>query len=248
MRTFFLKNRLEKVEWVRADSYGRTFQFGEVKGSFTAKYITKKNHFQVSLKLNSLTHYIYVTSQIRRMLDLQANSEVIDSTLHQVTDAHFPFHQGIRLPGVPNIFEAGVRGLWKKESLTSQIDSLQVLVDTLGEPFGEMLLFPSPTKVSQSDLSFLKIPDYLKKNLQQFSSIMENKNIFQDPFGNGFPLDKDVLNFIEIYGKGNPDVFVQEFLHCPGLKDKLPRNFCPQSAKPWKSYLSLQLWMTNELL
>ena len=83
----------------------------------------------------------------------------------------FLSNEGIRLPGIWNMFEAGIRAILGQQiSVVAARNLVEKLVHELGEPIGEHKLFPTPKAIAESDLAFFKMPLSRKQTLQNLAN------------------------------------------------------------------------------
>lgn len=111
VREFFSSRLITDIEWCDEQSYGRTFEWRGTSGKFTAQHLQHKNMFNVSIKLNDARHLKAIVNNIRRLLDLDVDTQSIDQNLYQNFRMLKMFKKGVRIPGIWNIFEAGVRAI-----------------------------------------------------------------------------------------------------------------------------------------
>ncbi|WP_299007893.1 AlkA N-terminal domain-containing protein [uncultured Shewanella sp.] len=161
---------VDKLEWCDEHSYGRTFNWHGTLGCFTAKHHAQFNMFEVDLELNEVKHLKAIINNIRRILDLDLDVQAVENDLKACLPASFPFKAGVRLPGIWNLFEAGIRAILGQQiSVAAARNLVSTLVSELGEPYGEQLLFPSPKAIADSELAFLKIPGSRKQTLRNLA-------------------------------------------------------------------------------
>ena len=94
-----------------------------------------------------------VIHRLRATLDLDANPQAINATLH----AHFPDGDGLRVPGAMDGFELAVRAVLGQQITVAAARTLaQRLVERFGEPVttpwpGLQRLFPTPQVLAQAE-------------------------------------------------------------------------------------------------
>ncbi|WP_245392485.1 AlkA N-terminal domain-containing protein [Salinicola endophyticus] len=249
LRHFHALHRLAGLEWIDDDSFGRTFRLGEVTGHFTARHLPERHAFSVSLALSDLSVLDTVVRCLRRLLDLDADTQTIEGHLAAALPG-LALTPGLRLPGVWDLFEAGVRAvLGQQISIAAAVRLQQQLVDQLGEqdPAGRRR-FPTPAAIAASDLAFLKLPGARRETLRRFATAYRDGELGDDPAswqrlkGIG-PWTAKVAAF---RGLSDPDIWLDGDV---GLRRALahqpqPQPLDPACAAPWRSYLTLQLWDT----
>ncbi|WP_053070629.1 AlkA N-terminal domain-containing protein [Halomonas sp. PR-M31] len=248
LRHFLSRRLIDGQEWLSDDSYGRTFVWGEAKGHFTATHDPQRHCFNVALSIDDLSASQAVVDNIRRLLDLDADTQAIEAHLNAAVPG-LPLVPGLRLPGMWDLFEAGVRAI-----LGQQISELaarrlvQTLVDALGEPLGESLddqrhCFPTPGSIAASDLSFLKMISARRDTLRRFAEWYRDSETPEDT--TQWLALKGIgpwtVDYARLRGISHPDIWLSGDLV---VKKKLHalNDADPDQAAPWRSYLTLQLW------
>jgi len=245
MQRFLMARFIPNLEWVDAHSYGRTFEWSGTSGHFTAQHIKDKNRFDVTIKLDDVTHLKLIVNNIRRILDLDADIEAIEANLKQHCNAAIAFKTGIRLPGTWDMFEAGIRAILGQQiSVTAARNLVTCLVDTLGKPTADKRLFPSPQSITQSDIAFLKIPASRKQTLHNLAQHYVNHHNPDDP--SQWLTLKGIgpwtIDYARLRGLSDPDIYLGGDLGVKKAIEKSMRHFNPDLVSPWRSYLTLQLW------
>lgn len=245
MQGFLSARLIPPMEWIGAQSYGRTITFGPAKGSFTAKHMALENGFEVEIDLDDISVLKPVIDHIRRILDLDTDVNAIDAVLRQTLGKDFPFLPGTRLPGIWTPFEAGIRAILGQQiSVKAAHTYCAQLVEQLGDPFGTHQLFPTPHSIAGSDLSFFRMPQSKKDTLRRFASYMADDNTDHDP--EHWIALKGIgpwtIQYAQMRGQSQSDIYLASDLGVIKMQHTLPDGFSPPSAAPWRSYLTLQLW------
>ncbi len=169
----FLATRIvPKLEWCDENNYGRSFDWNDSTGTFNVEHIKHEHKFIVTIDVNQLSGLQAVINNIRRILDLDADMQSIEQDL-QHSFPQFNIKSGLRLPGTWTLFEAGIRAILGQQiSITAARNLVAILVDELGESFIDKKLFPTPSAISSSNLSFLKIPTNRKQNITKSCSLL----------------------------------------------------------------------------
>ncbi|PML78652.1 DNA-3-methyladenine glycosylase 2 family protein [Enterovibrio norvegicus] len=108
---FVNTRQIAGIEWLNDNSYGRSFIYLDTKGEFTATLNPGKYAISIELTLDNPKYLYLIINRIKRIFDVDANQTVIDSVLADVLSANEDVPLGVRIPGVWNVFEAGVRSL-----------------------------------------------------------------------------------------------------------------------------------------
>ncbi|MDC9523802.1 AlkA N-terminal domain-containing protein, partial [Pseudoalteromonas sp. Angola-31] len=106
---FLAKRLIQPIEWLTPTSYGRTFTYKSCRGRFDAEFVADKHHFRVQIDIDNTQYLQPVINNIRRVLDLDADTYLIEAHLSEHINNAFPLTKGLRLPGIWSSFEAGVR-------------------------------------------------------------------------------------------------------------------------------------------
>lgn len=245
MLNFFIRRSIEALEWGDDSSYGRTFEFNGTQGSFTAKHIKDKNRFDVTIDLNDIKHLKGIVNNIRRILDLDVDLDSVEKNLKESFNGQLPINTGVRLPGVWDMFEAGIRAvLGQQISVVAAKNLVTTLVANLGVSVGDKFLFPTPKVIANSDLDFLKIPGSRKQTLRHLANHFLEHNTPETP-KNWLKL-KGIGPWTTDYacmrGLSDPDIFLGGDLGVKKAIGNANYKFEPEQASPWGSYLTFQLW------
>lgn len=245
MLKFFKTRSIENLEWGDENSYGRTFEFNNTQGSFTAKHIKDKNRFDVTINLNDVRQLKAIVNNIRRILDLDVDIHTVEQNLEKSFNGQFTIKTGIRLPGIWNMYEAGVRAvLGQQISVVAAKNLVTTLVANLGVTVGNKFLFPTPEAIVNSGLDFLKIPGSRKQTLKNLAKHFLMNEAPEEPEhwlklkGIG-PWTTD---YACMRGLSDPDIFLGGDLGIKKAIGNARYQFEPQQTSPWASYLTFQLW------
>ncbi|MCW8332147.1 helix-turn-helix domain-containing protein [Photobacterium sp. SDRW27] len=245
LHRFFASRLIPNLEWLDEHSYGRTFQYGDCVGRFTAYHLEEKAAFRVKIHLSDLSFLPRVIKTIRRCLDLDADSALIAQRLKQALNGLLP-DEGIRLPGIWSPFEAGIRAI-----LGQQV-SIKAARNLVGQfvalnPYNQedYRYFPAPEQVSQFDLEQLGMPQRRRETLRQFSAFAENNSLDDEKSLLALPgIGPWTVNYLRMRGLSDPDIFLAGDLGVKKALAMLPEPFDDTLAAPWRSYLTLYLWST----
>ncbi|MFD2190971.1 DNA-3-methyladenine glycosylase 2 family protein [Pistricoccus aurantiacus] len=248
VRDFFIPRLIPGMEWVDENSYGRCIQWGNIRGHFTATHEPQRHGFRVELELSDLRALSPVVRRIRQLLDLDADTRTIEAHLAGAV-TQLTLVEGLRLPGVWNLFEAGVRAILGQHISEAVARNLtETLVTTLGELLEDSTgqaryLFPTSERIDASDLAFLGMPSARRATLKRFADWYCQTDAPDDP--NDWMALKGIgpwtANYAALRGLSHPDIWLGGDL---GVRKalKLLDDFDPAIAAPWRSYLTLQLW------
>ncbi|VAX35265.1 Methylphosphotriester-DNA--protein-cysteine S-methyltransferase (EC 2.1.1.n11) / DNA-3-methyladenine glycosylase II [hydrothermal vent metagenome] len=241
MHSFFMLRAIAGLEWCDKKSYGRTFEWLGNSGRFTAQHVAHKNNFNVAIELDNVTHLKPIVNNIRRILDLDVDIQMVEQDLQQ----HLVLKTGLRLPGTWNMFEAGIRAILGQQiSVVAARNLVTNLVATLGQPTKTNHLFPSPQSIAKNELEFLKIPTSRKQTLRNLAQHYMNHNNPDDH--QEWLMLKGIgpwtIDYARLRGLSDPDIYLGGDLGVKKAVVKSAHPFNPNLASPWRSYLTLQLW------
>jgi len=245
MLNFFKKRSIDHLEWGDGISYGRTFSFENSQGSFTAKHIKDNNRFDVKIDLNDVTHLKAIVNNIRRILDLDVDIHTVEENLESSFDGQLPIKTGVRLPGVWDMFEAGIRAvLGQQISVIAAKNLVTTLVANLGVSVGDKFLFPTPQAIAESDLDFLKIPGSRKQTLRNLANhfLMHDSPEAPQEWLKLKGIGPWTTDYACMRGLSDPDIFLGGDLGVKKAIGNANYKFEPEQASPWGSYLTFQLW------
>ncbi|MEI6860126.1 MAG: AlkA N-terminal domain-containing protein [Shewanella sp.] len=273
---FYRLRMVDNMEWeIDGEGYGRSFQVDEAKGYFEANHQADNNGFMINIYLASSEHLAdlkNIIMQIRRLLDLDADMEKIETVLASTAIMAQDMIGGLRLPGTWSVFEAGCRAV-----LGQQVSIIQasVLLNTLVKAYGDnvtisgksVMLFPSPKAIAEASLDELKMPRARKAALKALGLfISESPRDSIDNWLSIKGIGPWTLAYAKMRGFSDPDVllcsdlvvkkkvlsFYHQSVEAMSLNEttnSLTRakyseltDILTEQASPWGSYLTFQLW------
>lgn len=244
---FWSERTLDGVEWVQADTYGRTFSWptneGVVHGWFELSPI-KEGLMRLKLYWPSQQQLTSVLQRIRQLADLDANMMQIEQQLLPVFGDEL--EPGLRLPGLWSPFEAAVRAiLGQQVSVQGARTQLNRLVAALATPLPddpEKKLFPTPQAIVQSELLMLKIPQARRDTLKQLAqTVLTEPQSTPDDWIKLKGIGPWTVAYSKMRGLADPDCWLGGDL---GVQKALKRtgDVQPEQLAPWRSYATFQLW------
>lgn len=241
----FLSRRLiTPMEWLTDNSYGRSFDNDACRGQFTATFIEHKHHFLVSIDIDEPRYLQPILVQIRRVLDLDADTALIEQHLSANINGAFVLTQGLRLPGIWSSFEAGVRAvLGQQVSVTAAHNLVTQLVNQLASADDLRVYFPRPEVLANSELGFFKMPQARKNALRNLAKFcVENPKCEDlDQWLALKGIGPWTVNYAKLRGQSQPDILLAGDL---GIKkaQAAASPFNDKHCAPFRSYLTFQLW------
>lgn len=253
MLDFYRLRAIDGVEEVGDNYYRRTFALGDTHGWFRAS-TGDRNALIIDFKIDDITSLRQLVAQVRRVFDLDADSNVIEKYLANTT-GKLNHEAGIRIPGVWNVWEAGIRAILGQQiSVKAAITQLNILVEHLGKHLGDHLgkhlgehkkselYFPTPQSVASSDLAVLKMPQSRKDTVKRFANYMINHaDVHPSEWLDIKGIGPWTINYVRLRGLSEPDCFLASDL----VVRKATAQFeiiNEQSTSPWGSYATLHCW------
>lgn len=248
LRDFLSARLIPGLEWCGEDHYGRTFRTrlpdGDgLAGQFTARHQPKRCGFRVDIELDRPGPLLPIVRTIRRLLDLDADIARIDDHLNQLPALANRLIPGLRLPGIWDPFEAGIRAiLGQQVSVSAARNLVAQLVEQLGPPRHAHRYFPSPDEIAQADLSFLRMPGRRRDTLTRLAEYCLDGTPDPDSWQTLDGIGPWTTRYARMRGLSESDIWLGSDL---GVKRTLEREnltLDPADASPWQSYLTFQLW------
>ncbi|ABV86783.1 AlkA N-terminal domain-containing protein [Shewanella pealeana] len=263
---FYQVRAVTHMEWLADElSYGRSFTINGVSGYFSAKLDASKHQFNVEIVLENesgLVQLSAVINGIRRVLDLDANISQIDNVLETITPLAGQMTQGLRLPGVWSVFEAGCRAvLGQQVSIVQASKLLNQLVLAYGEErlIGDkrVKLFPTPEVIAKAELTELKIPGARRNALNALAQfVYEHPDAVPDSWLTIKGIGPWTIAYAKMRGLSDPNILLcgdlvvkkrvlalySEHSENSGSDYSAISQKLAQISTPWGSYLTFQLW------
>lgn len=245
LRDFLRHRQIAELEWSGDDYYGRTFRYQQAVGAFTVYHQPQQHRFRLELQLDQLAMLQPVLQNIRRIFDLDVDIMQVEQDLAPQLAQLSSAVSGLRLPGLWDPFEAGVRAiLGQQVTVRAAHQLVQQLVQHLGDKAAAYYLFPTPQAIADSELTFLKMPQARRDTLRGFSRYMQQSGQPDDI--SAWQALKGIgpwtCQYARMRGLSDPDIWLAGDA---GVKNALKQgaiSFSAEAGRPWRSYLTLQLW------
>jgi AraC family transcriptional regulator of adaptative response / DNA-3-methyladenine glycosylase II len=246
---FYRKRAVQGIEEVGEDYYYRTFICNNARGWFNAS-LSNSNTLTIDFQIDDSTQRQNMVSQIRRLFDLDADITLIEQHLASTTIAPL-LSTGLRIPGVWNPWEAGIRAIFGQQiSITAAITLLNKFVESLNQGAGNKVYFPTPQMVAAADLNFFKMPQARKDTLVRFARYMINHS---DASPEDWIALKGIgpwtISYAKLRGLSEPDCFLSTDLVIKKAIANLDQTANTQNIKdltaslsPWGSYATFHCW------
>lgn len=248
LRDFLAARAIEPIESITEHSYSRYFDLyeEETHGHFVATHKPQHHAFKVSIRLDKPQALHAAVNHIRRILDLDAQPLAISQGLEKTGLKKHYITNGLRLPGVWSPFEAGCRAIIGQQiSVKAAIKQLQSIVDHFSKNT-DTRRFPTPEQFITLDPIVLRMPQSRKDTLKRFAQYFyDNLNPRMDELLSIKGIGPWTVNYIRLRGLSEPDLLLSsDLIVANQLKT---HSIDPESASPWRSYLTLQLWQMSTL-
>jgi AraC family transcriptional regulator of adaptative response / DNA-3-methyladenine glycosylase II len=248
LQGFFAARVIAELEWVDANSYGRTFKWCHqdvcCKGKFTAVHNKQKHRFDVKIESDNLTLLKPIVNNIRRILDLDTDIKTVESCLK--SNGFNKLQQGLRLPGTWSVFEAGIRAILGQQiSVVAARKLVIAVVNELGEKAEDgKMYFPTEKQMMRSDYDFIKMPGSRKETLKNLTRyFVENKQADEpDNWLSLKGIGPWTIDYAKMRGLSDPDIYLAGDLGVKKAMEKSGSKITPEDASPFRSYLTFQLW------
>lgn len=241
MLAFYRLRAVKGIESVDDNSYSRYVNLSEGKGWFKATK-SSVSHLDIEFELDSMSDLRQLVVQIRRLFDLDVDIAKVEEQLNNVAPGLIKL-SGIRIPGVWNVWEAGVRAiLGQQVSIKAAIGQLNLLVSKLCHDCGDEIYFPTPQMVVDADLSFLRMPESRKETLHRFSHFMlNNPQASVEQWMELKGVGPWTVNYARLRGLSESDCFLETDLVVKKALAKYP-GLTAEDVAPWGSYATFHLW------
>ncbi|CAK3061427.1 AraC family transcriptional regulator, regulatory protein of adaptative response / DNA-3-methyladenine glycosylase II [Vibrio crassostreae] len=238
--SFYRRRMIEGIEEVGEDYYQRTVNVNGSKGWFKATLV-KDNRLDIEFELDDINQLRSLIANIRRMFDLDVDIAKVEAFFETI-DPNLVAKSGIRIPGVWNPWEAGVRAiLGQQVSVTAAIGQLNLLVKELSDA-SEKAYFPTPKQIAEADVSFLRMPGSRKETLKRFAEYMvDNETEHPSKWIELKGIGPWTIQYALLRGLSEPnhllvgDLVVKKFIEYRPAIDT-------ESVSPWGSYATFHCW------
>ena len=250
--------------------YGRTLQLEDIRAVVRIAHEAHLHRFKITLTLtpdSPLAGLQKLITQVRRILDLDADMQLIEHNLQRLTDLKLIPKSGLRIPGAGSLFEAGCRAvLGQQVSVVQATKLLNLLVEAYGERFSlngqEYRLFPTPQLIRHACLDELKMPGARKLALNALAAfICDHPEATADEWIRVKGIGPWTIAYAKLRGLGDPNIFLhtdlivkKQLLATMGEQTGLDTEAQKQldysaivervsaDIAPWGSYLTFLLW------
>jgi AraC family transcriptional regulator of adaptative response / DNA-3-methyladenine glycosylase II len=239
-------------------------------GSAVVELRSELDHVRCALDLEDLRDLGAATQRCRRLLDLDADPELVRTELGRdaLIGPLVEQRPGLRLPGHVDGFELAVRAvLGQQVSVQASRTLVRQLVNRFGDrlrhPNGSLThLFPTPQALGVADLSSLPLTAARQRTLAMLARAVESGDIDLGVGSNVREVRARLLSipgigpwtasYVAMRGLGDPDAFLPEDL---GVRRAMKQLAGPTSIReitrhaerwrPWRAYAVQHLWAVH---
>ncbi len=246
MLAFYRLRAIEGIETVSDNSYARHCIVDSQPAWFEASLSSDQRSIELSFSLSNMGQLQSLVSSVRRMLDLDCDTTIIEDHLSAI-EPQLVRLNGLRIPGVWSAWEAGVRAVMGQQvSVKGAITQLNRLVEGIWQQQPQaqstQRFFPTPQQLANANLDFLRLPQSRKDTLVRLAQFVADNP--QAPAQEWLAL-KGIgpwtVNYATLRGESSPDCFLDGDL----VVKKVLNDFSKlnkTNASPWGSYATFHLW------
>ena len=258
----FLSGRaIGGVEYVEGGVYRRTIVTGHGPGWIEVRSASA-TALTLSVHLPDSSELLTIASRVRRLLDLDADPQVIaghlrpDALLAPLLKAR----PGLRVPGAWDGFELGVRAILGQQVSVAGASTLAArLVQRLGQPVafdaaGLTHTFPSPTDVAEADFA-IGLPAARAEAIRQFAREVArgavafdaavDSRAFQQKLRSLAGIGPWTAQYIAMRALSDPDAFPSGdlvLLRAAGENKPAALERRAEPWQPWRAYAAMHIW------
>ncbi len=239
MLDFYRLRTVEGMELVTESSYARSLMIQGSKAWFKATI--GESQLELEFEIEDVSKLQNLVTGARRMFDLDADICTVERHLNYVAPG-IVRQNGIRIPGVWNPWEAGVRAIIGQQvSVKAAIGQLNLLVENLTAE-GATRYFPEPIDIVNADVSFLRMPQSRKNTLVSFAQYMlQNPESEPQQWLQIKGIGPWTVSYAQLRGESQPDCFLHNDLVVRKAMERYP-SLSAHTASPWGSYATFHLW------
>jgi AraC family transcriptional regulator of adaptative response / DNA-3-methyladenine glycosylase II len=269
---FMTPRALDPVESIRDGRYRRAFRFGAASGAVEVVCQPDEGVFRARVYTDDPGVLSPLAARLRRVLDLEAEPDVIAS--HLASDRRLAkivrAHPGLRLTTAFDPFEAAVRAILGQQISVAGARTLALrLTLRHGEKAGDAAaelglshLFPTPEAVAEADLEALGVTRARARALRGLAEAVSGGEVVLDGSRAAEEVMEGLLalhgigpwtaQVVAMRALGEPDAFPAGDL---GLAKALARGDRTPSQRetleiaerwrPWRAYATLYLWLSQ---
>jgi AraC family transcriptional regulator of adaptative response / DNA-3-methyladenine glycosylase II len=253
------------VEQVEGSTYRRIVSLHGQTGWLEASLTSERDAVSLRIHFPEARWLFLIVERVRRMFDLAADPNEIAASLARdpLFRSRLKQRPGLRVPGCWDGFELAVRAILGQQV---SVRGATTLAGRLVQKFGTRVdatpalthLFPTPEKMTDSDLAVIGLPQARAHALRSLARAVCAGTI---SFSGVVDVDQFRTQFCELPGIGDwtaqyvamralnePDGFPASdlgLLRALNLRDPRMLNEMSQVWRPWRAYAAMYLWQTS---
>ena len=264
MLTFLHARACPGVEFVDDQKYMRTVSIDNVYGWLSVTLGQRPSTLLVTLSSSLAPKFLQVLTKLKRLFDLQAKPEIIETQLGVLAHGH----PGLRVPGAFDPFEVSIRAILGQQVSVRAASSLASrLAQNFGQkietPFVELsLITPQPSHLADLDPAQLAALGIMPARCQTVISFAKNYLKGNVSLQAGQDYTEPVNKLMTLPGIGEwtaeyiamrclawPDAFphgdlgIKKALNLTSKKELLNET---EKYRPWRAYAAMHLWKSLE--
>jgi AraC family transcriptional regulator of adaptative response / DNA-3-methyladenine glycosylase II len=263
---FLAMHATPAVEAVHGDVYRRTVEVNGAAGTIEVRPGGDAPCLSLRVELPSHEGLLQVVERARRLFDLDAAPQEIDSQLgsSRLLRALVDRSPGLRVPGAWDGFELAVRAILGQQMTVRETTMLAGrIVRQWGEPApvggaGLTHLFPKPARLAGADLSGVGVPCAAAATVGALARAVANGDLVLDA-SHGLDdavrrlcalsgLRASTAHYIAMRALGEPDAFpsADGALRAAAAGSAAPSaealSRMAEAWRPWRAYAAMYLW------
>jgi len=262
---FLSREAIPGVEHVQTDAYLRTVRTANGHAVIRISPLSRIDALELRIRGAESTDLLQLSSMVRRMFDLAADPARIAAAFHNDPQlcALVTQRPGLRIPGIWEPFECGVRAiLFHHTSPSAAVVQLRRLVVRSGQRISEGTtglthLFPSAAALAQADLDGLGIARGRAETLRRFACAIRDETIsFNESSAEitraltNLPgVGAWIAGYVALRGVGELDAFPRGDLilrrrasACETPLTAAQLDACAERWRPFRGYAVFHLW------
>lgn len=257
---FFAARAIPGVDEVEGPTYRRTIAVGRGQGRFSAIAASRALSCEVATTAKADEHLL--TARLRRLFDLDAEGKHITAHLGRddTLAASLKKRPGLRVPGVWDPFELGVRAILGQQV---SVAAASTLAGRIATKFGKTAvrghatltrLFPKPEDLADANLNGMGLTTRRAETVTTFARAVANDSAL---LANDQPLKAFVERIADLQGLGPwtahymamrmgyadafpaSDLGVRKALNTTSDEEVLRRA---EAWRPYRAYATMHLW------
>ncbi len=257
-------------------SFSLGFDDISIRGTFEISEVNAKNQLLLNVQFEreqDIGYLFQVVQYVRKILDLDADMDVIEASFSSLVSMGMRVSSGLRIPATASVFEAGCRAvLGQQVSVIQASKLLNVLAVNYGDKTvigqREVLFFPKAEQVATAGLDEFKMPGARKRALNGLGQfVADNPLASPEAWIEVKGIGPWTIAYARMRGESDPNIFLggdlviknrlkaliaKQDITLGTTTDFTPKYYqqlvekISQQISPWGSYLTFQLWKSDE--